>query len=158
MTERRRQIIDNYIDASGIDMSKEEREEVYQNVISEDGLKLMNALFEVREQQKLRDEQYDVYLKTLTVKVKFPDGVREVPGYYNTSEIWSASSTRRSPFGLTPSPMEGWEFRGIIGGHDYLWVAFQAYRDTNRRLWENEYQTRFPEEDRNRLYPKDEYL
>lgn len=54
-----------------------------------------------------------------TVEVMFPDGLREVPAHYVAID----PDDRLNIGGLTPNDMDGWEFRRIIGGRDYEWVA-----------------------------------
>lgn len=59
----------------------------------------------------------------LTVKVKFPDGVREMPAHVHImSEGDDYCSFPLSV--ITPDDIDGWYFRRIIGGRDTEWLAF----------------------------------
>jgi hypothetical protein len=62
-----------------------------------------------------------------TVKVMFPDGLREVPAYM---QLFDHGNPFRCRGGLTPEDMEGWEFHRILG-RDYEWVAHADRRPIN---------------------------
>lgn len=59
----------------------------------------------------------------LTVRVRFPDGVKSVPGHMHQTD------EQRGGFYIpihrpTPNEMEGWSFHHVIGGADHCdWVA-----------------------------------
>lgn len=59
---------------------------------------------------------------TATVKVKFPDGVRNVSAYFERPDY----DDPRSLGGLKPIAQDGWEFHEVIGGGEVRFHAAQV--------------------------------
>lgn len=72
----------------------------------------------------------------LTVKVEFPDGVREVPAhiYIPCRDEYGFLSAGFDLSVAEPDPMDGWEFRQIIGGRDCDWIANETR--PSRQPWQ----------------------
>lgn len=73
----------------------------------------------------------------LTVKVQFPEGIREVPAYVHVN--WGGDdfgSSRPDDMSvITPYDIDGWEFRHLIG--DPQWHAFQVPTRQQQRWGED---------------------
>lgn len=88
------------------------------------GAEFMFAMFEARDRREREAAEIDRMRREFTVKVKFPDGIREVEAHM-ASDPFGRGGDRFEVYKPTPNEMEGWRFVGVIGGE----VEWHAMRD-----------------------------
>lgn len=109
-----RKAVANYLEAAGIEADLDTVTKQIDEFIDSGGMSVVATMAAYREEREARakaerDAENDAYRRN-KVRVRFPDGIREVAGYYSCNDSYD---TR--PSQLRPYPMDGWEFRETMG-------------------------------------------
>lgn len=154
--ELRKEAIGNYLDKSGAfegvpDVVRTKAVEEADEFIKAGGMNLMFSIWDARAKREQEERDYEKARLAQTVKVRFPEGVRDIVATFEQEDMWlRPHQDGFGRFRLVPNPMDGWEFKESIG-IEPNWHAFQVPTEADRarseRLWREEYQ--IPYRDRN---------